>query len=233
MSSQPIPEADDFEAWNERMSRRYDPDLFHTKLPWVILFLERQRVNGVVKYVDAQADDRILEVGCGAGNVLERIPVGQLYGIDLSDYLLEKAKNRLGKRAIIEKAKAEDLPFEGGYFSKVYCTEVLEHVLDPEKVLREMARVLAPKGVLVVSVPNDQIIVTLKRWLKRLGLYRLLLQRRQGYQAPESNEWHRHEFTIKMLRDKMQPLFHLDKLKALPSGLFPLHFLARGTKKDD
>jgi ubiquinone/menaquinone biosynthesis C-methylase UbiE len=231
MLSQPVSEERDFEAWNEELSRKYDIDQFHNESSFAVSLLERQRVKWVVKLVDAQANDRILEIGCGMGNILERIPAGQLYGIDLSNYVLEKARNRLGDRAFLQKANAESLPFAEGYFSKVYCTEVLEHVLNPQRVVSEAARVLAPDGILVISVPNDHIIVAMKKWLKRLGLYRLFLQKRNGYQVPEFNEWHKHEISAQALRDMMRPSFNIDKVKSLPSRLFPLHHLARGTKK--
>ena len=220
----------DFEAWNERMSREHDPDEFHTKSSFIVRFLERRRVAGVVKLLDAQPADRILEVGCGAGNVLERIPAGQLYGIDLSSHLVEKARRLLGERAVIEKADAENLPFENGYFTKTYCTEVLEHVLRPERVLAEVHRVLAPGGLLVVSVPYERVIVGLKRLLKRIGLYGWVLKSPNGYQTPEANEWHLHEFTPDKLRELVRPYFHLDRLVALPNRLLTLHYLARCRK---
>jgi SAM-dependent methyltransferase len=47
----------------------------------------------------------------------------------------------------------ERLPFEDAAFDHVLCTEVLEHVPDPETLLREIARVLRPGGSLVLTVP--------------------------------------------------------------------------------
>ena len=225
MSETQIPQPEDFEAWNESMSKKYDPDLFHRKSSWVVRFLERERVKWVLRFVDAQQDDRILEVGCGAGNVLERIHCGELYGVDLSNYMVENARRRLGTRAGIQKADAAKMPFADGYFTKVFCTEVLEHVLHPPKVVVEMSRVLAPEGSLIVSVPNERLITLLKRSLKRLGIYALVLRFRDGYQAPEVNEWHLHEFDIERLRETLQPFFHLERLKGVPSRVFAMHYV--------
>ena len=49
---------------------------------------------------------------------------------------------------------AEQLPFEAGTFDRIVCSEVLEHVPDPDVVLAEIARVLKPGGIFVASVPR-------------------------------------------------------------------------------
>lgn len=50
-------------------------------------------------------------------------------------------------------AAAEALPFKGGIFDVVICSEVLEHTRDPRVVLAEVSRVLRPGGRLLIAVP--------------------------------------------------------------------------------
>jgi SAM-dependent methyltransferase len=66
-------------------------------------------------------------------------------------------------RALMERAGVvydlaigdhERLPFADGVFDAVFCTEVLEHLRDPRRCLREIRRVLAPGGRVLVSVPT-------------------------------------------------------------------------------
>lgn len=45
------------------------------------------------------------------------------------------------------------IPFSDNFFDGILCTEVLEHVLDLEIVLREFHRVLKPEGILLISIP--------------------------------------------------------------------------------
>ena len=46
------------------------------------------------------------------------------------------------------------LPYRDGIFDAVSCLDVIEHVLDPRHLLRELARVLRPQGILVLTTPN-------------------------------------------------------------------------------
>jgi SAM-dependent methyltransferase len=50
-------------------------------------------------------------------------------------------------------ASAESLPFEAGSFDFVLCTEVLEHCRDPNAVVKEIARVLKPRGCAFLTTP--------------------------------------------------------------------------------
>ena len=51
-------------------------------------------------------------------------------------------------------ANVEALPFENNYFDKIICTEVLEHIQNPEIAVSEMERVLKPGGKLFITTPN-------------------------------------------------------------------------------
>ncbi len=55
---------------------------------------------------------------------------------------------------IVRDAKGEDLPFDSASFDLIFSSSVLEHVEDPERVLREAVRVLKPGGYLQFVIPN-------------------------------------------------------------------------------
>ncbi|MDA0710971.1 MAG: class I SAM-dependent methyltransferase, partial [bacterium] len=141
------------ELWNERMVQKYDPDLYHRHQNPVIRWIESRRVREVVRHIPTESRAMILEVGCGGGNVLDTVRAGRLFGVDLSRTILEKAKERLSGRARFLCAAAEHLPFVADRFDCVFCTEVIEHTLDPRTVLMELQRVLRPGGVVILSVP--------------------------------------------------------------------------------
>ena len=102
----------------------------------------------------------ILDVGCGEGVLTEsfakRLESGRVVGIDLDD---PKLRSEWAARARpnldFEVAAADVLPFANGEFEAVTAMEVLEHVPDPDAVLREMARVSS--AWLLVSVPREPV----------------------------------------------------------------------------
>ena len=114
---------------------------------------------------EARAGTRVLEVGCGAGANLQMIndlsPLTkeiEYYGIDISPKAIEAANDYKNKsdmnNCLFEIGDAENLKYDDGYFDTVICTEVLEHLLNPRKALREMYRVLKTGGLSIVTTPN-------------------------------------------------------------------------------
>jgi ubiquinone/menaquinone biosynthesis C-methylase UbiE len=219
----------EFTAWNEAMVQRFDPDAYHTRSPLPIRVIERLRVRTIRRMLDAAPDSRVLEVGVGGGNVLERIP-GRRVGIDLSPFILQKARRRLAGAATLVRGDAMTLPFADATFDRVYCSEVLEHVLEPEAVVREMRRVLRPSGFAVVSVPNESLINRVKGIVFRLPLGRRLVGGgKGGYQVSEKmdDEWHLHEFDRARLERAVAGRFTIDALVGIPSRVLPLRLVAR------
>ncbi|SHO43073.1 class I SAM-dependent methyltransferase [Anaerocolumna xylanovorans] len=95
----------------------------------------------------------ILDVGCGTGNVLIELANGsrKLYGVDLSENMVNIAKERLKDSAVIVTADAGELPFENNSFDILLCNASFHHYPQPEAVLGEMRRVLKPSGVLLIG----------------------------------------------------------------------------------
>ena len=101
------------------------------------------------------AGARCLDVGCGDGRTsgLWLLDHGCSYeGVDVSAQAVEEAR-QLGLQAG-QIDDAGRLPFEDGSFDVVVCIEVLEHLFAPLDAVWEMARVLRPGGLLIVTVPN-------------------------------------------------------------------------------
>jgi len=223
------PEA--FKEWNDKMVKKYDPDAFHHHPNPVVRFIERKRVKAILQltYID-DGGGRILEVGCGAGNILEKAPLGNLFGVDISAFTLTKAKQKLRGKASLFQADAQNLPFKDQVFKQVICSEVLEHLLDPSASVQEIVRILSHQGFAVVSVPNELWINRMKRILIRLGIFDWLFHRQKGYcEMPEKmeDEWHLHVFTLESSVLLFKEFFRMTHLKRIPFFWLPLRYVVR------
>lgn len=101
------------------------------------------------------ADDRLLDVGCGTGAASRSAAslAASVVGIDLSPEMIRQARDLAEGIGNVhfEIADSEHLPFGDGTFTAVLCSNSFHHYPDPRRAVREMARVLAPGGRIVVG----------------------------------------------------------------------------------
>lgn len=95
----------------------------------------------------------ILDVGCGVGDVSKGFcKTNEVHGIDISIKNLRIAEQR---DIITKKCNIEDkFPYKSDIFDIVICSEVIEHLFDPENTIRESYRVLKKGGMVLLSTPN-------------------------------------------------------------------------------
>ncbi|MGD8276564.1 MAG: methyltransferase domain-containing protein [Gemmatimonadota bacterium] len=213
---------DGFAAWNEEMVARYDIERYYERAHPVVRWLEARRLDALLRLAAPRPGERVLEVGCGAGHVLERFKTCERTGIDLSVSMLHRTRRRLGASVRLSRASADRLPFGDGAFDVVVCTEVLEHTPDPAAVLAELVRVAGPDGRVVVSIPNEGQIDRAKRVLRRTPLLRTWLRTL----AAEGNEWHLHTFDLRLLRKVAGGAATIRRTVGIPNRLVPLRWVA-------
>jgi SAM-dependent methyltransferase len=103
--------------------------------------------------LDGIAPGKVLEVGCGAGELLEHFAsLGwKTYGLDPSAAAVAAAARR---GAEVHEGTLEDQPWPEGEFDLIVFQHSLEHIPDPVEALRRARDLLAPGGRLIVDVPN-------------------------------------------------------------------------------
>lgn len=118
-------------------------------------FYVEASIRETLRRLHVATDDRVLDVGCGTGALLEAlsrtVPVAQLAGVDLSGDMLERARRRLGTAIDLEQACAETLPYGNATFDVVLSTNVFHFIRHPVAALREMLRVSKPSGKVVIT----------------------------------------------------------------------------------
>lgn len=104
---------------------------------------------------------KALDVGCGDGaryGARVRASGVEIHGVDISEVAVGAACER-GIDARIASL-SDPLPYANASFDVVICLEVLEHLVNPELVVRQIARVLEPGGFALLSVPNSAFWTT-------------------------------------------------------------------------
>jgi SAM-dependent methyltransferase len=100
----------------------------------------------------------VLDLGCGTGHLAAHLAnLGyRLTACDVADRMVDAARHAFPRVADWRLLPAgwTHLPFESGQFGAIVASSVLEYVTDLPAVLAESSRVLAPKGELIVTVPN-------------------------------------------------------------------------------
>jgi 2-polyprenyl-6-hydroxyphenyl methylase/3-demethylubiquinone-9 3-methyltransferase len=158
------------------------------------------------KYADTLLPDqpgaRALDVGCGVGQVVAQLNKAgaEAHGVDVSEPNIERARKVSDRCQLYDGRK---LPFPTEHFASAGALNVLEHVDEPEMFIRELVRVVAVLGRIVLSSPNFYRVLGFRDYHPRMrGLgnkwrnwRRLQEKRRQMRTEPDSVRF-----------DRMQPI---------------------------
>jgi ubiquinone biosynthesis O-methyltransferase len=186
----------------------------------IVQYEQTVRSQMVLSMIDPQADEVILDAGCGnARDLIQLAPHGcKCVGIDFSPNMIEEAKKELATRNIqrveVEVGDLTNLRFSDQTFDKVFASEVLEHVPDYRKAVSEMARVLKPGGTLVVTTPNRHSLYGFDRYVISEKILRL--KPRHPY-----DEWKTHKELARALENNGFEIVRSAGACYMPGSLMP------------
>ena len=114
----------------------------------------REIVSGRVMWLEAGEKGRLLDIGCGNGQFLDRMrQLGwEVVGVEPDELAVSVARERYGLEVF--QGSLEEAKFPDRHFDAITMNHVIEHVPDPIGLLKECRRVLRPGGKLVVVTPN-------------------------------------------------------------------------------
>lgn len=170
------------ETLYSEITDEYDETRWHGKGQFIDL-LQKELLYKVLENCGIKNANRILDVGAGTGRFV--IPFAKkgydTYGIDISENMLQIAKNKAGDlpNLHLEKANAKNIPFPDNYFDFITSYRVLIHIPDYEIVVKEMYRILKPDGYVLVEFNNKYSLS---------GIGKLLRQLRKMLGVPEETD---------------------------------------------
>ena len=151
-------------------NRRHNDDDYIQNHWW---FASRTRALEAVlgRLLPAAPDLRILDVGCGAGNMIHHLSrYGQVKGLDIDARPVKVARQR--GYDVDQFDATQPLPFDSNAFDAVTALDVIEHNEDDLAILADSFRVLKPGGHMIITVPalmwlwshNDEINAHVRRY---------------------------------------------------------------------
>ena len=201
--------------WNDDMYKKHP-----TPYSGIAGVVEIYRIRKIIKYSDIKPEDKVLEIGCESGNLLASLQKSkQLVGFDISNKALKDADKFLSSKNIDYKLVQGDatkkLPFNKGEFDVIVCSETLEHVTKPDKVIKNIFDISNNNTRIIITVPNEKPKLFIKEFLVRFGLMKLLFPDIET----EKSEWHIHSFSKDLLFSYTKEYF-----KTIRTGsIFGLH----------
>lgn len=196
----------------------------------IIRYVEQKRANTVLNLLKPiKKADYILAAGCGEGYIEKQIKSGKILLVDISPEAIKRARDKIkpSKNRKFLKADLEKLPVKGKTFDKIECSEVIEHVLNPNKMLKEFHRVLKDDGILVISFPNEPLINSLKKFFVLTKTFKLFFP---NIPNNMTEEWHLRSMEIKSFKKMSSKHWNLTKTKRVPFSFLPIRYVVCCTK---
>jgi glycosyltransferase involved in cell wall biosynthesis/SAM-dependent methyltransferase len=204
--------------WNAALNREWPMRRIARHPSSVVRAIEERRRRGLLRLTAPRRGQVVLDVGAEEGaNTLRLAERGaRPVAVDIDPETLRSGFGAHGRPSVTGDAHA--LPFADRSVPRVLLAEVLEHCPRPADVLAEALRVVSASGRVALSVPDDRLIIYIKRAMRLAGLSRLT-----GGLPPDRAPGHLHEFGRESLREL---LASSGRLLLLTRDLGALAFLA-------
>lgn len=176
----------------------------------------------IISLLTANPQQKILEIGAGAGNTLvyikEKKLAAEVMGVELMNMPASNQQNKAIDNFQIADIEKENIAAPKEYFDIVICADVLEHLADPWTMVSKIASHLKSNGRFIVSMPNIREIKT---------IYKILYKADFKYEPSGGilDKTHLRFFCKKNIRqllttDNLQPIYNTPNflLKSVPDG---------------
>lgn len=154
-----------YNKWHATLTQQLDKEQLLTE-PWY---------RTVMQLLPDLNNRKVLEIGCGRGDfsvwMAKQFPDAEITGTDFSSTAVEIAQQKAGldaKNLGFQVENAEHLSFPDNSFDYIVSCETMEHVFHPDKMAKEIFRVLKPGGRFILTTENyfnGMILAWIKTWV--------------------------------------------------------------------
>ncbi len=196
----------------------------------------KRRVRTIFEWIEPSDGKLIYDCGCGRGfylNMIRAVSKAKLFGLELDSEIVGKAARNVGHlpNVTVTQANIYEQPWADNKFDAIILSEILEHIEDDVRGLREVYRVLKPGGVVAITVPHanypfwwDPINKTLET------MFHTHIQ-----QGPLAGIWANHVrlYTMDLLRTAVREAgFKIEEERSFTHYCFPfIHNIVYGLGK--
>ena len=136
-------------------------------------FLKAKKIIAIIRdhHNDNLSNKRCLDLGCSSGEITEALSqvFSYIVGVDIDfEALTTNNHNRMASYCM---GSGSELPFENSSFDIIICAQVYEHSESPQKLFKEIYRVLSDNGVCFFSGPNKFSLMEEHYWLPLLSWF--------------------------------------------------------------
>lgn len=181
------------DSWNTEINKRYPMSLFDNHPNPLIRMLEKNRRRHILRYIGDTRGKTFVDVGCEQGYISAKVRCKEKILVDIDTKNLEAAK-KINKGARLVQSDAQKINLPDDSADIVLSAAILEHLPDPSKGFSELVRITRPNGRIIINVPNEKLVLLVKKILRTFGMSFLLGNLSKGM-APG----HLHVFDKKML----------------------------------
>jgi ubiquinone/menaquinone biosynthesis C-methylase UbiE len=149
-----------FYSVNEQVAKTTPMSYHYLSKNPIEKWLWQQKKSTIKKYISSIQIKNIIELGCGDGRLIDIFnPKIHYTGVDISPTQVKNARKHIKKinrrNASVIKDDILNLKIKPNTYDAALLCDVIEHVLDPKKLLDEAKRIVKKDGYIIFSIPNE------------------------------------------------------------------------------
>jgi SAM-dependent methyltransferase len=197
-----------------------DDEIVMTDMTPDTTFVFDRMTDETIDAVDTKQGEEILDIACGRAIDAKHLQDrgGTMTGIEPSDIMIEKAIEFLGenrKKMAMVRSLGENLPFADNSFDKSVCKGAMDHFVDIEKSMAEMARVTKPDGKVIIAIANFESLTCILG--KAIWKVRTAITGKgpDGHPFWEPPDDHNHKFDLPVLKALMSKHCEIESITGI------------------